>query len=93
MSKEYFVYILTNKLHTVLYTGVTNNIEERIDAHKRGIGSAFTRKYKLTKLVYFESHGEIEDAIRREKQLKRWKRAWKDDLISKLNSGWEELAP
>jgi putative endonuclease len=91
MPKECFVYILTNKLHTVLYTGVTNNPGERIDAHKSGGGSLFTRKYNVTKLVHFETFGEIEEASRREKQLKRWKRVWKDELVGKSNPHWEEL--
>lgn len=93
MSKDYFVYIVTNKLHTVLYTGVTNELGERVTAHKSGAGSLFTRKYNVTKLVYFEVFGEIEEAIHREKQLKRWRRAWKDELINKSNPNWEELRP
>jgi putative endonuclease len=93
MTKQYFVYIVANKLRTVLYTGVTNDLNERIDAHKAGAGSGFTTKYNVTRLVYFEAFTEVADAIQREKQLKRWRRAWKEALIGKTNPDWDELVP
>ena len=70
MSKEYFVYIMTNKYNTVLYTGVTNNLMRRAWEHKEGFGSTFTSRYRVNKLVYYESYENINLAIAREKQIK-----------------------
>ena len=72
--KDYYVYILSNKANTVLYIGVTNNLERRIYEHKNGVLEGFTKKYNVHKLVYFEMCGDIKDAIAREKQLKKWSR-------------------
>lgn len=91
--KTIFRLYRTNKLHTVLYTGVTNDLAAHIDTHKSGNGSDFTTKYNVTRLVYFEAFTEVTDAIHREKQLKRWRRAWKDALIEKTNPEWNELVP
>ena len=85
------VYILTNKLHTVLYIGVTSNLESRIIAHRNGTFSGFAARYRVRKLVYYEYLPTIMDAIAREKQLKAWKRIWKEQLISKHNPEWHEL--
>ena len=71
IAKMYYIYILTNKNNTVLYTGITNNLERRIYEHKSKLIKWFTSKYNLTKLVYFEEYEDVNDAIRREKQLKR----------------------
>ena len=87
----YYVYILTNKNNTVLYTGITNNLERRIYEHKNKLIEWFTSKYNLIKLVYFEEYKDVNDAIRREKQLKRWKRKWKEKLIEKENPWWNDL--
>lgn len=92
MSNAY-VYILTNIERTTLYIGVTSNLSQRIWQHKQGKGSEFTAKYKLTILIYAEELGTISDAIEREKQLKQWKRAWKWDLIKKLNPELVDLYP
>ena len=89
--KHYYVYILTNKTNGILYTGVTNNLIKRTYAHKNEVVDGFTKKYKLHKLVYFEQHRDIREALLREKQIKRWKRAWKIELIEKLNPIWEDL--
>ena len=86
-----YVYILTNKNHTTLYIGVTSDIRKRLDQHMRNTANAFTRKYQLYKLIYIESFEYIMDAIRREKQLKKWKRLWKEDLICLQNPHWEDL--
>lgn len=83
--KSGFVYILSNKNRTVLYVGVTNNIERRVKEHKAGIGCAFTSRYMLYDLLYFERVEGFGKAIDREKQLKSWKREWKWDLIKKDN--------
>jgi putative endonuclease len=87
------VYILTNRHHTVLYIGVTTNLRERIAEHRNRVNpSAFTAKYNCTKLVYVEHCSDINDAIRREKQLKGWVRAKKVRLIDSMNPNWDDLA-
>ncbi|MDT0295737.1 GIY-YIG nuclease family protein [Mesonia ostreae] len=88
---NYCVYILTNKPQGVLYIGVTGGLEDRMERHVNKEGSAFTKKYNLTVLVYFEDFQYINDAIAREKQLKRWHRIWKINLIEKDNPNWENL--
>ncbi len=87
-----YVYILTNNTHTVLYIGVTSHIEKRIYEHKNDLLPGFSKRYKLHKPVYCESCSNIVDAIRREKQLKAWRRAWKEDLINSLNPQWKDLS-
>ena len=89
--KEFHVYILTNKSRT-LYTGVTGDLERRVFQHKQGQGSAFTSKYKIDQLVYFESCPNILDAISREKQIKGWLRKKKIALIESVNPTWEDLS-
>ena len=88
-----FVYILTNKTNKVLYIGVTNNLTRRIYEHQEKIQDGFSKEYNLCKLVYCESCMDMADAIRREKQLKRWHRAWKRNLITQQNPHWENLLP
>ena len=92
MSKQYYIYILTNKHNTVLYTGVTNNLPRRVSEHKAGEGSAFTRKYNLDKLVYYECTDDISLAIAREKQIKAGSRQTKIDLIEEMNPAWDDLS-
>jgi len=87
----YFVYIMSNQDHTVLYTGVTNDLQRRVIEHKSGKGGAFSKKYKLYKLVYYESGNEIKIAISREKQIKAGSRQKKIDLINSINPDWEDL--
>ena len=89
---NYYVYILTNKNHTVLYIGVTNNLKRRIKEHKDKINEGFTKKYNVDKLVYFEKHQYINKAIKREKQLKKWRRQWKENLIHDMNPDWKDLS-
>jgi putative endonuclease len=91
LSKLFFVYIITNKNNTVLYTGVTNNLKHRIYRHKKGIGSKFTMKYKVNKLLYFESYENVYDAISREKQIKAGSRNKKLMLINKDNPKFTDL--
>ena len=91
-SKCYYVYILTNKNNSVIYTGVTNNIERRIYEHKQKLVKGFTSKYNVTKLVYLEETKNINDAIEREKQIKGWLREKKIELINSVNQEWVELA-
>jgi putative endonuclease len=87
----YYVYIMTNVHHTVLYVGVTNNLESRVFDHKvKRHEHSFTAKYNCGNLVYYEEFGEIKNAIDREKQLKRYKRKWKEELIENMNSDWKD---
>jgi len=90
-GKQYYVYILTNRSGT-LYTGITNNLERRTAEHKRGTGSAFTRKYRINRLVYFEATDDVNAAIAREKQIKGWLRAKKIALIEAENPSWRDLS-
>ena len=92
-THNYYVYILTNKTKTVLYTGVTNNLKDRLWFHKNPVpfSKAFTAKYKCFYLVYYEHFFEVENAITREKQIKGWSRAKKEALITEFNSSWRFL--
>lgn len=87
----YYIYILTNATHTVLYTGVTGRLPQRIYMHKAEWLAGFTSKYFVKQLVYYEAHKDILQAIKREKQLKKWNRAWKERLISHFNPNWNDL--
>ena len=89
---NYYVYILTNKYGTVLYTGVTKDLVRRVYEHKNHLDKdSFTAKYKVTKLVYFEETTDVKSAIEREKQIKSWSRDRKTSLIFELNPKWEDL--
>ncbi|WP_411275234.1 GIY-YIG nuclease family protein [Daejeonella sp.] len=90
--QEYFVYILTNKSNTVLYVGVTNSIKRRVLEHRQKQVYSFTSKYNCTKLVFYEMHTLVNAAIRREKQIKKWLRSWKNELVEKRNPDWVDLA-
>ena len=89
---NYYVYILTNKNRTTLYTGSTKDLNRRVLQHKSGEGSVFTKKYNLTILVYYEVFDTYEKAFIRERQLKKWNRAWKEELIISMNKEWKDLA-
>jgi putative endonuclease len=91
MPKQGYVYILTNKNNTVLYTGVTSNLVRRLHQHKTKAVSGFSAKYNCTKLVWFEQADEITSAIAREKQIKAGSRKKKEDLINALNPQWNDL--
>jgi putative endonuclease len=90
--RQYCVYILTNKIHTVFYIGVTSNLPKRIHEHKNKLVDGFTKKYNVNKLVYFEQTEDVNSALTREKQLKNWKRDWKIELIVKNNPMWKDLS-
>jgi putative endonuclease len=93
MDKQYFVYILTNKNKTVLYTGVTNDLTRRLFEHKNNLSEdSFTAKYNVNILIYFESTNDIHAALNREKQIKAGSRAKKIQLINQLNPEWKDLA-
>lgn len=91
MDKQYFVYIMSSMKQGTLYMGVTSNLIKRVWEHKQDLVRGFTAKYKIHKLVYFETFKRIEDAIKREKQLKNWSRQWKIALIEKSNKQWQDL--
>jgi putative endonuclease len=90
-SRQYYIYMMTNKHNTVLYTGVTNDLIRRVQEHKRGRGGAFTSKYHLTRLVYHETTEDVRAAIAREKQIKGGSRTKKDELVDSLNPDWTDL--
>ena len=89
---NYYVYILTNWNNRVMYVGMTNNLERRMYEHKNGIIDGFTRKYKLQKLVYFEHTNDVNAAIAREKEIKKWRREKKNNLVVTVNPEWKDLS-
>jgi len=91
MAKGGLTYIMASKPRGMLYIGVTAYLAERVDQHRRDVGSAYCRRYGIKTLVLAEPHDEIEYAIAREKALKAWKRDWKIELIESVNPGWEDL--
>ena len=92
IQATYYVYIMTNQRNTVLYTGITHNLERRVQEHKNGEGGVFTSKYQVTKLVCYEETGRIDEAIAREKQIKGGSRKKKIELIEKTNPSWRDLS-
>jgi putative endonuclease len=89
--KTYYVYIMTNHSGT-LYTSVTENLQQRVDEHKQDLVPGFARKYKVTKLVYYEEGNDVNKALAREKQIKGWQRAKKIELIESKNPEWKDLS-
>jgi putative endonuclease len=90
--KTFYIYILASKKNGTLYVGMTNDLVRRFYEHKSGFIEGFTKKYSINKLVYFESTSDVNEAILREKRLKKWKRQWKIELIEKSNPGWRDLS-
>ena len=90
--KNYYVYIITNKYNTVFYVGMTDNLIRRIYEHKNKLIEGFSKKYNLFKLVYFEETNDVNEAIKREKQLKNWHRDWKLNLIKETNPNFKDLS-
>jgi putative endonuclease len=91
MSNHYYVYILSSKKNGTLYVGVTNDLMRRVGEHKLGLIEGLTNKYKINKLVYFETYNDINEAILREKRIKKWNRNWKIRLIEEMISEWNDL--
>ena len=87
----YYVYILASKKNGTLYIGITDDLPGRVYEHKNDMVDGFTKKYKVHRLVYYEGHEDVKQAILREKQLKKWKRQWKIRLIEKENPEWRDL--
>jgi putative endonuclease len=92
MQKQGYIYFMANQHNNVLYLGVTNDLRRRVAEHKAKINKGFTYRYNCDKLVYFEQIASIKDAIHREKQLKNWKREWKNELINGMNPTWKDLS-
>ena len=89
--KSYYVYILASKRNGTLYIGITHSLIRRIYEHKNGLTEGFTKKYKVHNLVFYERYDDVKSAIRYEKQLKKWNRKWKIELIEKDNPEWKDL--
>ena len=89
----YFVHILASGRHGTLYVGITNNIDRRLIEHRTGAISGFASRYRVDRLVHVEAFGEVQQAIQREKTLKKWPRDWKVNLIERDNPDWADLAP
>ena len=92
MVRRYFVYIMVSNCHRVLYVGFTNDLHRRIFEQQSRSKNGFTEQYNVTKLVHYEVYYYVNDAIAREKQLKKWRRVWKEDLISTNNPSWFDLS-
>jgi putative endonuclease len=91
MNKQYYVYILARERNSTFYVGITSDLKKRVWEHKNEITGGFTKKYDVKKLVYFETYQDPENAIKREKRLKRWNREWKMNVIEKQNPDWVDL--
>ncbi len=89
---QYFVYLLTNWNHNVIYVGVTNNLIRRLYEHKNKLIDGFTKKYNIGKLVYFEETSDVSAAIYREKEIKKWRREKKNSLVVSINPDWQDLS-
>jgi putative endonuclease len=90
-DRHYYVYVLTNWNNRVIYIGVTNDLERRVFEHKNKLVKGFTEKYNVNKLVYFEETGDVNAALAREKEIKKWRREKKDALVTNSNPQWTEL--
>ncbi len=91
MTKQFYVYILASKRNGTLYIGVTSNLVQRVWHHRNKIVEGFTKKYNVKRLVYYEAYAYAENAINREKQMKKWRRSWKIRLIEGKNPSWRDL--
>lgn len=91
MNQEYYVYLMASKRNGTLYTGMTSDLIKRVWQHKTGAADGFTSKYKVNSLVYYETHGDVMEAIKREKNIQAWKRLWKIRLIEEGNPSWDDL--
>jgi len=91
MPRGGHIYIMTNQCRKPVYIGVTTNLAARVYQHRKGTGSAYCKRYNLTRLVHVEEYPSIYEAIAREKAMKAWKRAWKDELIETNNPDWQDM--
>ena len=92
LFKNYYVYLLTNWNHRVMYVGVTNHLKRRLYEHKNKLVEGFSEKYNLNKLVYFEETQDVHTAITREKEIKKWRREKKNQLVNQINQEWQDLS-
>ena len=92
MTVTYYVYLLTNRNNKVMYLGVTNNLERRLYEYKNKLVKGFTEKYNVNKLVYFEETQDVTVAIAREKEIKKWRREKKNQLVNRMNPNWKDLS-
>lgn len=92
MDKQYYVYLLASKPYGTLYTGITSNLMQRVYQHKEELVDGFTKKYNVHQLVYYEIHLDVNEAILREKRIKKWNRQWKINLIQRDNPQWLDLS-
>jgi putative endonuclease len=90
-ARSFYVYILASRIGGTLYIGVTNDLIRRVAEHRSKLVESFTEKYEVGRLVYFEQFDDVENAIKREKRLKKWNRAWKIRLIEEFNRNWDDL--
>lgn len=88
---NYYVYVMASQRNGTLYTGITSDLKKRVWEHKEGVVDGFTKEYEVKMLVYYEVHNDVNEAIKREKRLKRWERDWKLALIEKANPQWRDL--
>ena len=88
---SYYVYMMASKRNGTLYIGVTNDLARRVEEHRQGTVSGFTKRYNVHRLVYYEEHRDVEEAIAREKRMKKWRRVWKINLIEDVNPDWHDL--
>jgi putative endonuclease len=91
VERQYYVYILASKIGGTLYIGVTNNLIRRVYEHREKLVEGFTNRYGVSRLVFYEVHSDVEAAITREKQMKKWNRVWKIRLIEESNPNWDDL--
>ena len=91
LTRAYYVYMLASQRNGTLYVGVTNDLIRRVTEHREHILPGFTKRYHVTRLVWFEEHYSIHEAITREKRIKAWKRQWKVELLTELNPRWDDL--
>ena len=89
--KTYYIYIMTNKHHNVLYIGVTNNLLRRVYEHKKNLIEGFTKKYNCHKLVWYQQTDDVTAAITQQKRMKKWKREYKENVIREMNPEWKDL--
>ena len=93
MAKAGYVYIMASRRNGSLYIGVTSDLVARVFGHREGVVGGFTKRYGCKRLVWFEVHDDLQDARYRELQMKEWRRAWKIELIVKMNPNWDDLYP
>ena len=93
MEKHYYVYIITNKPYGTLYVGISSNLVQRIYQHREGMAPGFSKVHGLNRLVWYQMHQDVNEAIASEKKIKKWRRDWKVNVIQEMNPDWKDLYP